>query len=272
VTSMDGERGGRHPAERGGRAMRRDVAARLRDLAARARDEAAEARDRAAALLDRELRDLAGSARATRVRVWAAADRARAAADREQAAIDREHAARDRKQAQAELERAQLDGLTGAYRRELGELELTHEIARARRLDGRLVLAFVDVDALKDRNDREGHAAGDALLRRVVTAMRSNLRSYDPIVRFGGDEFVCALSDTDLDGARRRFDEIRTALSAAEGSGSISVGLAALRPSDTLEDLTMRGDAALYRAKHERSERLGHPPRVLHPRFRRPLA
>jgi diguanylate cyclase (GGDEF)-like protein len=250
-----GRNGHRTASGRAERAMRRDAVARSRDLAARARDELAEGRDDAAALLDRELGDREGSSRAARVRVWAAADRARAANDREQAAIDREHAALDRAHAKAQLERAQLDGLTGAYRRPMGELELTNEIARARRSDGRLVLAFVDVDSLKERNDRQGHAAGDALLRIVVSAIRSNIRSYDPIVRFGGDEFVCGLSNTDLDGARRRFDAIRDAIREADDTGSISVGLAELGPSDTLRDLTARGDAALYRAKHENGHR-----------------
>jgi diguanylate cyclase (GGDEF)-like protein len=235
------------------RARQRDETAGTRDIAATIRDDAAEARDDSAAVLDSELADLAGSSRGARVRVWAAADRAKAAADREQAALDRQEAARDRARAQADLERAQLDSLTGAYRRPLGELALTNEIARARRSDGRLVLAFVDVDSLKERNDHDGHAAGDELLRSVVTAIRSHLRSYDPVVRFGGDEFVCGLSNTDVDGARRRFDAIRDALRELDPAGSISVGLAALRPTDSLADLTRRGDAALYEAKQERA-------------------
>lgn len=231
-------------------ARRRDLAAEARDKAAEARDHAAGARDDVSKLLDPEL-GRAGSDRGAQIRAWADADRAQAAADREQAALDRRAAARDRENAQADLEHAQLDGLTGAYRRRPGELELANEIARARRLDGRLVLAFVDVDSLKLRNDHEGHAAGDALLRSVVTAIRTNLRSYDPIVRVGGDEFVCGLSHTDLAGARRRFDEIRDALREADDAASISVGLAELGPEDTLHDLTERGDAALYRAKKE---------------------
>jgi diguanylate cyclase (GGDEF)-like protein len=225
------------------RARMRDLAAMGRDQAAEVRDEAAQARDDAAALLDRELGPRDDSSRAARIRVWAAADR-------EQAALDRANAAREVEQARADLMRAQLDDLTGAYQRQMGELELTREIARARRSGGRLVLAFVDVDSLKARNDRDGHAAGDALLQSVVDAIRSKLRSYDPIVRFGGDEFVCGLSNTDLDGARRRFDEIRDALRDADDSASISVGLAVLGPDDGLEELTARGDAALYRAKH----------------------
>ena len=232
-----------------------DLAARARDEAADARDRAAQARDDAAVLLDRELGERADPTRPARMRVWAAADRARAAADREQAAIDRDDAAHELERARADLERAHLDGLTGAYERQWGELELANEIARAQRTDGRLVLAFVDVDALKVRNDSEGHAAGDALLQSVVAALRTHLRSYDPIVRFGGDEFVCGLSHTDIDGARRRFDEIRDALREEGDGASISVGFAELGPDESLKELTARGDAALYRAKKATYER-----------------
>ena len=85
----------------------------------------------------------------------AAADRARAAADRERAAKDRAEASRERARLEAELRSAHLDELTGAYRREMGQLALSHEIDRARRSDGRFVVAFVDVDRLKDVNDHD---------------------------------------------------------------------------------------------------------------------
>jgi diguanylate cyclase (GGDEF)-like protein len=238
-----------HPAPRDPRARPRDLAAEARDETADARDRSALARDDAALLLARVLPDRGDSGSAARMRVWAAADRVHAATDREQAGLDRAYAAREAERARADLECAQLDGLTGAYQRQLGEVELSNEIARARRTGGGLVLAFVDVDGLKVRNDGEGHAAGDALLRSVVAAIRSHLRSYDPIVRVGGDEFVCGLSNTDLAGARRRFDEISDALREADDGASISVGLAALTPGDSLPELTARGDAALYRAK-----------------------
>jgi diguanylate cyclase (GGDEF)-like protein len=109
------------------------------------------------------------------------------------------------------------------------------------------VLAFADVDELKAHNDRQGHAAGDQLLLTVVEAIRSKLRSYDPIVRFGGDEFVCALTDADINDARHRFTEIDAAL--AEQAASISVGFAELHPNDTLDQLIERGDHSLYQAK-----------------------
>jgi diguanylate cyclase (GGDEF)-like protein len=114
------------------------------------------------------------------------------------------------------------------------------------------VLAFVDVDGLKEVNDRGGHAAGDALLIDVAATIRSKRRSYDPLVRFGGDEFVCAFSDFDLDTVRNRFDQIQATLDQRREGCSISVGLAELRRDDTLDDLTSRGDAALYEAKRRR--------------------
>ncbi len=236
-------------------AARRDESARMRDLAAEARDRGADARDRAAAELEAGLhphgQERAAYEYARSVRANAAADRARAAADRARAAGDREHAAGDLTQAEADLQHAHIDELTGAYVRGVGTMALQKEIERARHSDERLVLAFIDVDQLKKVNDAFGHEAGDAMLRDVVSAIRSKLRSYDPIVRVGGDEFVCAVSGIDLAMGHRRFAEIAEAL-RAEHHTSISVGLAALQGGDTLDDLTARGDAALYQARHDR--------------------
>ena len=117
----------------------------------------------------------------------AADERAAATADRRAAADDREHAASDRRL-------GGLDQLTGVFRRGMGELAPTHEIDRARRLGRRFVLAVLDVDELKEVNDRAGHAAGDALLRDVGSRSvdAALLRHHRPL---GGDEFVCAMSD-----------------------------------------------------------------------------
>jgi diguanylate cyclase (GGDEF)-like protein len=147
---------------------------------------------------------------------------------------------------------AQFDELTGALGRELGLLLLEREINRARHANGRLVLAYVDVDRLKRVNDNAGHAAGDALLRVVVAAIQRHLRSYDPIVRMGGDEFVCALANTTAEDARSRFQEVAATITQSLPDASISVGFAELRPDDTLDALTRRGDAALYEAKRAR--------------------
>jgi diguanylate cyclase (GGDEF)-like protein len=240
----------RTASERFATAARRDETARLRDLAAEARDHAAAERDHAEEtahhlkLSQETVETLQAESRAR-----ASADRGAAARDRAQAARDRELTAREREQTRRDLELAHLDELTGVYRRSLGNMALQHELDRAERSGKELVLAFVDVNGLKQVNDRHGHAAGDALLRDVTTAIRSKLRSYDPIVRYGGDEFVCAMPDTGLEDARRRFDEISGMLAETHGDDSISVGLAVLRPGESLKDLTARGDQALYEAR-----------------------
>ena len=236
--------------DRDEKATRRDQIAAARDEAGRARDarvgSLANALDQPAAAVTKQL---------FRLGLEAAADRARAAEDRERAATDRADATRDKAALEAALRSAHLDELTGAYRREMGRLALTQEIDRARRADGRLVVAFVDVDGLKDLNDREGHAAGDRVLQTVVGAIRTKLRSFDPITRYGGDEFVCGLGGTDLAEAERRFDTIGVAIEAEAGVG-ISVGLVALADGDTADELTERADAAMLEVKaahHSRS-------------------
>jgi diguanylate cyclase (GGDEF)-like protein len=130
----------------------------------------------------------------------------------------------------------------------MGQLAISHEIDRVRRSDGRFVLAFVDVDRLKLVNDRQGHAAGDRVLKSVVEAIRTRLRSYDPIIRYGGDEFLCGLAGIGLAEARRRFDSIGVAIKADARVG-ISVGLAVLAAGDTVDQLTERADAAMLEIK-----------------------
>jgi diguanylate cyclase (GGDEF)-like protein len=218
-------------------AVERDGAAELRDRAAEERDRAADDRQPADGRFSRSERE-----QAARDREGAARDRAAASRDREQAAHDRKQAARDRA-------KAGVDGLTGALRRDRGLADLEREIDRARRTDGRLVLAFIDVDGLKARNDVHGHAAGDQLLRDVGMALRTGLRSYDLVVRYGGDEFLCVLPGTDIEGARRRLDQMARNLAERSPRASLSIGLAALKDADTLDELIARADAALYAAR-----------------------
>jgi diguanylate cyclase (GGDEF)-like protein len=186
-----------------------------------------------------------------------ARDRGRAALDRAAAASDRKSASQDREEARRERERASLDGLTGALQRDHGLTDVRREIDRARRTDDQLVLAFVDVDGLKRVNDTYGHAAGDQLLRDVVAALRARLRSYDLIVRYGGDEFVCALPGADIATAQNRFDEVEETLKETNGQTSITVGLDRLRDPDSLDDLIARADAALYAAPRRATRTAG---------------
>lgn len=246
--------------ERLGNRFRRQATARDRDKAATDRDRMAEIRDEGGRGRDANAADLAvpSSEREAELmhelqelRAQAAADRVRAAEDRARAAPDRAKAARERARLEAELQAAHLDELTGAYRPEMGRLALTHEINRVRRSGGPFVVALVDVDELKTVNVRDGHAAGDRVLQSVVRAMRARLRSFDPIIRYGGDEFVCGLGGTDLAEAERRFDAIGVAIEEDAGVG-ISVGLAELEPGDTADGLTERADAAMIRVRAAR--------------------
>jgi diguanylate cyclase (GGDEF)-like protein len=218
----------------------RDVTATTRDEVARRRDAEAEAFDRASAAsrgsLTEKFEEL----------------RARAADDRRSAADDRAAAARERARLEAELHAAHLDDLTGAYRRDVGMLMLQNEMDRARRADGQFVIAFVDIDGMKEVNDRDGHAAGDHVLETLVWTMRSKLRSFDPVLRYGGDEFVVGVGGVDVEEAARRFDAIEESVDQEVGVG-FSIGLAELEPDETLEQLLARADARLLDAKHSPS-------------------
>lgn len=246
--------------ERLGNRIHREMTARDRDVAATDRDRMAEIRDEGGRGRDAHAGDLgiAFSEREAQLlrelvelRAEAAADRIRAAEDRVRSASDRSKAATERVRLETELEAAHRDELTGVYRREMGRLAISHEIDRARRSAGPLVVAFVDVDELKTVNERDGHAAGDRVLQSVVLAMRATLRAFDPIIRYGGDEFVCGLAGTDLPEAARRFDLISRTVKADAGI-DLSVGLAQLQAGDTAEALTERADAAMRGVKAAR--------------------
>ena len=131
-----------------------------------------------------------------------------AAHDRELAAEDRAQAAHDRSVAAAELAAEGIDDLTGAMLRRVGLGAIQREMDRTKRSGEALVVAYIDVDGLKAVNDTAGHMAGDALLSSVADSISHDLRSYDVICRFGGDEFLCSLTGQDAGGARERFQQI----------------------------------------------------------------
>jgi diguanylate cyclase (GGDEF)-like protein len=178
-------------------------------------------------------------------RAKAAEDRLKATEERALAAYDRIRAAFDRAQAAIDRAASETDELTHTRRRGPGMEQLQREVDRARRTRETLVVAFVDVDGLKQVNDTRGHLAGDALLVAVADALHECLRSYDLVIRFGGDEFVCALSNTDLADARTRVAEVSDALARTHAGGSITVGLAALGDEHTAEALLHRADGNL---------------------------
>jgi diguanylate cyclase (GGDEF)-like protein len=249
----------------------------VRDQSAEARSRTAEERDRAAALRDRgaegrdalaRLHDLEDDenasredllSRSRRDRARAAADRAKAADDRVRAAADREAAARARAEAfrhRAEsadvLKSATTDELTGGWARGFGLEEVSRELERAHRTGTLLMLAFIDVDGLKQLNDSRGHLAGDALLQLVGEIVRSNVRPYDVVLRYGGDELVCAMPNLSAAEARARFQKIAAALKAADAERSVSFGLAESEPTDSHERLIARAHANLLEGRRSR--------------------
>lgn len=238
-------------------AASRDSAAAARDHAAQARDKAAAARDAAAVAQIPRVSEASELARAIgtvgTLRLSSAARRQHSELERLAAAKDREAAAADRERAAGERRDAGLDDLTGVLRRGMGEVALTREIERSRRRQGSLVIAIIDVDDLKAVNDNLSHAAGDALLRDVGRAIVTTLRPYDVTVRWGGDEFVCALSNVTLELAASRIGEIQTALATIQPGTSFSAGLAELGDDDNLESVILNADAALYSTKTSRN-------------------
>ena len=128
-------------------------------------------------------------------------------------------------------------------------MELEREIARARRTEQPLALAFLDVDQLKAINDSGGHAAGDQALVEVAHAVKAQVRPYDLTIRYGGDEFLCACSGLEATEVTRRLALVNTALAEAPRHASITAGITMLRSDDTADDLIARADAALYRER-----------------------
>jgi diguanylate cyclase (GGDEF)-like protein len=149
------------------------------------------------------------------------------------------------------------DDLTSLYNRrgfnELGQ----REFERARRFGRPLVTLMFDIDHFKDVNDAYGHAAGNQTLAMLAEVCRNELREVDLLGRYGGEEFVALLPETDLDGGRQAAERLRRAV-AKSGHGhdhgpttiTISLGVAVLADSDeTLAALIDRADRAMYLAK-----------------------
>ena len=115
-------------------------------------------------------------------------------------------------------------------------------------------MAFVDVDGLKSVNDAYGHAAGDRVLRDVSSALQFRLRSYDLIIRYGGDEFVCVIQGLSVAEAELRFGRVNEDLAHLSEHASVTIGLTQMEPDDSPKEIVARADAALYQQKHRRHD------------------
>lgn len=152
-----------------------------------------------------------------------------------------------------------IDELTGIYNRRHFEMRLAEETSRANRYESQLALIIFDIDKFKDINDNFGHLAGDSVLNQIGDALQHLCRKSDVLCRYGGDEFVVLLPETDLDHAAIKAQLLRELIASYSFESdsvklqiTISIGVSAigdkhLQPFDLFE----AADKALYRAKEK---------------------
>ena len=149
------------------------------------------------------------------------------------------------------------DTLTKAYNRQYLFQRLPEEIDRARRYGDALSVILFDIDHFKQLNDRNGHPAGDFVLKEVVRVAQATVREVDGVVRYGGEEFLALLPKTAQAGALQTAERLRAALAAMDLPWSdrrlrvtASFGAVELREGESDDELLRRADEALYAAKN----------------------
>jgi len=172
----------------------------------------------------------------------------------------------ERRQAEAALRESEArfralsitDGLTGLYNSRHFFERIDAEISRATRYGEPLCLLLMDVDNFKRFNDNYGHLEGDRVLAMLATSIRHIQRVSDSAFRYGGEEFVVLLPNTNLADAlvaaeRLRWHFSEEPIPVASGAmlhGSISIGVAQLEPGESAANFIRRADEACYQAKH----------------------
>jgi diguanylate cyclase len=153
-------------------------------------------------------------------------------------------------------ELAELDELTGSLNRRSIMRMLEEEIARSHRLNVPCTVALIDLDFFKRINDLYGHPTGDEVLRTFAITAFANIRSVDRFGRYGGEEFLLILPDTDEASAVQMLDRLRGILAELDWSAfssgmrvTISAGVAMLRANEISDTLLARADGALYASK-----------------------
>lgn len=150
---------------------------------------------------------------------------------------------------------SEVDALTGACTRRVLEDKLQAEFDRAVRYKRTFCIVMVDVDEFKKVNDQSGHAAGDRVLRDLAEMMRQQSRSTDTLARYGGDEFVWLLPETDAEAATVAVERLRQNVQSHPAEGrppvTVSCGIAEWQatPQDGVSEVLRRADAAMYEAK-----------------------
>ncbi len=178
----------------------------------------------------------------------------------------RRYGARLRDNVQLSMELAITDPLTGLHNRRYMESHVTGLVEQALARGKPLALLVIDIDYFKAVNDGHGHDAGDDVLREFATRLRKSIRGIDLACRYGGEEFVVVMPETDMAVAAIVAERIRRRIAgepfairagAAALDVTISVGLAALAGvADTAAAILKRADQALYRAKRDGRNRV----------------
>lgn len=158
---------------------------------------------------------------------------------------------------QQQLERdlrdlASVDVLTGLYNRRHAEETLRAEAQRARRTKNPLSIVLIDIDHFKKVNDTHGHAVGDVVLKTLGEDLRERLRTTDVACRWGGEEFMLILPDTDADGAKLMMEKLREHIARPRtGTPNITVsaGIAQYDGDETVDPTLEVADQNLYAAK-----------------------
>ena len=161
-----------------------------------------------------------------------------------------------REQMKKEREQTLRDVLTEIPNRLAYEERLDMELARFKRNNEPFVLVVWDIDLFKNVNDKYGHAAGDQVLKLVATILNKNIREIDFVARYGGEEFVSILPSTDLNGAQKITDKVREVIESSDFhfrdeavKVTLSAGFAEIIEDENPDDLFVRADKALYKAK-----------------------
>jgi diguanylate cyclase (GGDEF)-like protein len=160
-------------------------------------------------------------------------------------------------------ERAMTDALTGLLNRYGLQRVLAHEYAEARRYARSLSCLMIDLDNFKPINDTFGHATGDAALKQVGAILTDVVRRSDMVSRYGGDEFLVLLPETDLEGAEALAEKVLATASKQEFGDmhprfqlTLSIGAATLSDDESGNDMIARADMALYEAKEQGRNRV----------------
>ena len=165
---------------------------------------------------------------------------------------------------QGRLERmATTDNLTGLANRYALDILLDQQTREISRHGSELSAIMLDIDHFKTLNDSRGHLAGDEILRSIATTLKESLRSSDIACRWGGEEFLIILTNTDLAAAsmvactlRDRIEKKHFAFDGNPILVTVSAGVAAYRANETRESFISRADALLYQAKNEGRNRV----------------